>query len=93
MEHIHVGMEHLRTTIARTINEIENQVQSAKQKDASAVDQTNKRTKIWFKIMMRDAKGLTAEQMNEFRASFNHFDRVSIIFYHFYTSLTVVNGG
>ena len=26
MEHIHVGMEHLRTTIARTINEIENQV-------------------------------------------------------------------
>ena len=29
MEHIHVGMEHLRTTIARTINEIENQVRSA----------------------------------------------------------------
>ena len=29
---------------------------------------------------MRDAKGLTAEQMNEFRASFNHFDRVSSIF-------------
>jgi len=28
--------------------------------------------------MMRDAKGLTAEQMNEFRASFNHFDRVRI---------------
>ena len=34
--------------------------------------------------MMRDAKGLSAEQMNEFRASFNHFDRVSIIFYHFF---------
>ena len=29
--------------------------------------------------MMRDAKGLTAEQMNEFRASFNHFDRVSAL--------------
>ena len=29
MEHIHVGMEHLRTTIARTINEIENQVHSS----------------------------------------------------------------
>jgi len=29
---------------------------------------------------MRDAKGLTAEQMNEFRASFNHFDRVRLIF-------------
>jgi len=33
MEHIHVGMEHLRTTIARTINEIENQVQSAPTKE------------------------------------------------------------
>ena len=30
-------------------------------------------------ILMRDAKGLTQEQMNEFRASFNHFDRVSLI--------------
>uniref|UniRef100_A0A8C8ZTX1 Actinin alpha 2 n=1 Tax=Prolemur simus TaxID=1328070 RepID=A0A8C8ZTX1_PROSS len=27
-------------------------------------------------ILMRDAKGITQEQMNEFRASFNHFDRV-----------------
>ncbi|KAM9052658.1 alpha-actinin-2 [Balaenoptera ricei] len=26
-------------------------------------------------ILMRDAKGITQEQMNEFRASFNHFDR------------------
>ena len=43
--------------------------------------------------MMRDAKGLSAEQMNEFRASFNHFDRVSIIFYHFYTNLTTVQYG
>ena len=34
--------------------------------------------------MMRDAKGLSAEQMNEFRASFNHFDRVSIIFLSFF---------
>lgn len=31
--------------------------------------------------MMRDAKGLTAEQMNEFRASFNHFDRVSSVWF------------
>ena len=43
--------------------------------------------------MMRDAKGLSAEQMNEFRASFNHFDRVSIIFYHFFTNLTTVHRG
>merc|ERR1712110_1168454 len=26
-------------------------------------------------ILMRDAKGISQEQMNEFRASFNHFDR------------------
>uniref|UniRef100_A0A8C1AYM9 Actinin, alpha 1 n=1 Tax=Cyprinus carpio carpio TaxID=630221 RepID=A0A8C1AYM9_CYPCA len=54
MEHIRVGWEQLLTTIARTINEIENQ------------------------ILTRDAKGISQDQMNEFRASFNHFDRVSI---------------
>ena len=30
-------------------------------------------------ILMRDAKGLSQDQMNEFRASFNHFDRVSFV--------------
>uniref|UniRef100_A0A8C5SVB0 Actinin alpha 2 n=1 Tax=Laticauda laticaudata TaxID=8630 RepID=A0A8C5SVB0_LATLA len=54
MEHIRVGWELLLTTIARTINEIENQ------------------------ILTRDAKGITQQQMNEFRASFNHFDRVRL---------------
>uniref|UniRef100_A0A2K6CYZ1 Actinin alpha 1 n=1 Tax=Macaca nemestrina TaxID=9545 RepID=A0A2K6CYZ1_MACNE len=49
--HIRVGWEQLLTTIARTINEVENQ------------------------ILTRDAKGISQEQMNEFRASFNHFDR------------------
>uniref|UniRef100_A0A8C4EAN2 Actinin, alpha 1 n=1 Tax=Dicentrarchus labrax TaxID=13489 RepID=A0A8C4EAN2_DICLA len=53
MEHIRVGWEQLLTTIARTINEIENQ------------------------ILTRDAKGISQEQLNEFRASFNHFDRRS----------------
>ncbi|XP_018424404.1 PREDICTED: alpha-actinin-3 isoform X1 [Nanorana parkeri] len=53
MEHIRVGWEQLLTTIARTINEVENQ------------------------ILTRDAKGISQEQMNEFRASFNHFDRVN----------------
>nr|CAB3219883.1 alpha-actinin-2 [Phallusia mammillata] len=52
MEHIRVGFEQLKATIATTINEVENQ------------------------ILMRDAKGLTQDQMNEFRSSFNHFDRV-----------------
>lgn len=52
-QHIRVGWEQLLTSIARTINEVENQV------------------------LTRDAKGLSQEQLNEFRASFNHFDRVS----------------
>lgn len=51
MEHIRISWEHLKTTMARTINEVDNQ------------------------ILMRDAKGISQEQMNEFRASFNHFDR------------------
>uniref|UniRef100_A0A8C6UZZ2 Actinin, alpha 1 n=1 Tax=Neogobius melanostomus TaxID=47308 RepID=A0A8C6UZZ2_9GOBI len=61
MEHIRVGWEQLLTTIARTINEIENQ------------------------ILTRDAKGISQEQLNEFRASFNHFDRVMFslsLFFH-----------
>ncbi|CAB1333132.1 unnamed protein product [Coregonus sp. 'balchen'] len=41
----------LLTTIARTINEVENQ------------------------ILTRDAKGISQEQLNKFRASFNHFYR------------------
>uniref|UniRef100_A0AAR2JTN2 Actinin alpha 3b n=1 Tax=Pygocentrus nattereri TaxID=42514 RepID=A0AAR2JTN2_PYGNA len=53
MEHVRVGWEQLLTTIARTINEVENQ------------------------ILTRDAKGISQEQLNEFRASFNHFDRQS----------------
>ncbi|XP_036786078.2 alpha-actinin-3 [Manis pentadactyla] len=51
MEHIRVGWEQLLTSIACTINEVENQV------------------------LTRDAKGLSQEQLNEFWASFNHFDR------------------
>ncbi|KAM9463053.1 alpha-actinin-2 [Clarias gariepinus] len=51
MEHIRVGWEHLLTTVARTINEIETQ------------------------IMTRDAKGISQQQLNEFRSSFSHFDR------------------
>jgi len=51
MEHLRVGWEHLKTTVALTINEVENQ------------------------ILMRDAKGLTKDQMNEYRNSFQHFDR------------------
>ena len=28
-----------------------------------------------FQILTRDSKGITQEQLNEFRASFNHFDK------------------
>lgn len=47
-----MGWEQLLTTIARTINEVENQ------------------------ILTRDAKGISQEQLFEYRASFNHFDKV-----------------
>lgn len=52
-QHLRVGWEQLLTTIARTINEIENQ------------------------ILTRDAKGISQEQLHEYRASFNHFDKVT----------------
>ncbi|KAJ8414536.1 hypothetical protein AAFF_G00037380 [Aldrovandia affinis] len=51
MEHLRVGWEQLLTTIARTVNEIENQ------------------------ILTRDAKGISQEQLHEYRTSFNHFDK------------------
>uniref|UniRef100_H2TJE4 Actinin alpha 4 n=1 Tax=Takifugu rubripes TaxID=31033 RepID=H2TJE4_TAKRU len=51
MEHLRVSWEQLLTTIARTINEVENQ------------------------ILTRDAKGISQEQLYEYRTSFNHFDK------------------
>lgn len=51
METIRVGWEQLGVSIARNINEVENQ------------------------ILTRDSKGISEEQMNEFRMSFNHFDK------------------
>lgn len=52
LQHLRVGWEQLLTTIARTINEVENQ------------------------ILTRDAKGISQEQLYEYRTSFNHFDKV-----------------
>lgn len=51
METLRVGWEQLLTAIARSMNELENQ------------------------ILMRDSKGISEEQMKEFRISFNHFDK------------------
>ena len=48
---LRVGWEQLLTAIARSMNELENQ------------------------ILMRDSKGISEEQMKEFRISFNHFDK------------------
>lgn len=48
---LRVGWEQLLTSIARCINEVENQ------------------------ILTRDSKGITNEQLDEFRKSFNHFDK------------------
>ncbi|GCB77708.1 hypothetical protein scyTo_0017645 [Scyliorhinus torazame] len=36
---------------------------------------------IETQILTRDAKGITQQQMNEFRSSFSHFDRVQCSFY------------
>lgn len=33
---------------------------------------------IETQILTRDAKGISQQQMNEFRSSFNHFDRVHV---------------
>jgi len=51
METLRVGWEQLLTTVARSVNEVENQ------------------------ILTRDSKGISNEQMDEFRKSFNHFDK------------------
>lgn len=51
METLRVGSEQLLTSIARAMNEVENQ------------------------ILSRDSKGITTEQMDEFRRCFNHFDK------------------
>uniref|UniRef100_A0A673Y5D0 Actinin alpha 3a n=1 Tax=Salmo trutta TaxID=8032 RepID=A0A673Y5D0_SALTR len=69
MEHVRVGWEQLLTTIARTINEVENQ------------------------ILTRDAKGISQEQLNEFRASFNHFDRGEVEFARIMTLVDSNNTG
>uniref|UniRef100_A0A7N8Y0T9 Actinin alpha 4 n=1 Tax=Mastacembelus armatus TaxID=205130 RepID=A0A7N8Y0T9_9TELE len=78
MEHLRVGWEQLLTTIARTINEVENQ------------------------ILTRDAKGISQEQLYEYRASFNHFDKVRgpnwghsliIILGLYFSELQLLTGG
>lgn len=51
METLRVGWEQLLTSVARNINEVENQ------------------------ILTRDSKGISNEQMEEFRKSFFHFDK------------------
>lgn len=61
LQHLRVGWEQLLTTIARTINEVENQ------------------------ILTRDAKGISQEQLIEYRSSFNHFDKVRALSFFFRT--------
>lgn len=51
METLRVGWEQLLTSVARNVNEVENQ------------------------ILTRDSKGISNEQMEEFRKSFTHFDK------------------
>ena len=51
METLRVGWEQLLTSVARSINEVENQ------------------------ILTRDSKGITNQQLEEFRKNFMHFDK------------------
>lgn len=75
LQHLRVSWEQLLTTIARTINEVENQ------------------------ILTRDAKGISQEQLYEYRSSFNHFDKVRALncafsnIKHSYFVITVQVGG
>lgn len=40
-------------------------------------------------ILLRDARGITEEQIKDFRASFDHFDKVKTVFY-IITSLRIL---
>lgn len=51
METLRVGWEQLRTSVTKSINEVENQ------------------------ILTRDSKGISAQQMEDYRKSFLHFDK------------------
>ena len=78
METLRVGFEQLLTSVARAINEVENQV-----RNRSFPNQSSCRVVLCFvtlclscdQILTRDSKGISNEQMDEFRKSFYHFDR------------------
>lgn len=45
------------------------------QYESFAKSETALQTKSLFQILTRDSKGISEDQMNEFRLSFNHFDK------------------
>ena len=76
METLRVGWEQLVTSVNRTINEVENQVCLHAWKDQGGPEPICKLlSNFSLQILTRDSKGITQEQLNEFRASFNHFDK------------------
>ena len=38
-------------------------------------------------ILTRDCKGITQEQLNEFRASFNHFDKSKYEIFRYFSAI------
>ena len=38
-------------------------------------------------ILTRDSKGITQEQLNEFRASFNHFDKSKYEIFRYFSAI------
>ena len=80
METLRVGWEQLLTSINRNINEVENQILTRDSKGLfhfshpfffDILFDCNRRCNVRCFIVA----GITQEQLNEFRSSFNHFDK------------------
>jgi len=83
METLRVGWEQLLTSINRNINEVENQILTRDSKVSCEIMRYRSHPS-YINVTLPNAKtitcafpfqGITQEQLNEFRSSFNHFDK------------------
>lgn len=82
METLRVGWEQLLTSINRNINEVSGEEDVKEKKVSLSILRAKKSNFLLFllqqvenQILTRDSKGITQEQLTEFRSSFNHFDK------------------
>jgi actinin alpha 1/4 len=68
MDSLRVGWEQLLTSINRNVNEVENQILTRDSKGITGVKKISVTQKFWSNFEFQ-------EQLNEFRGSFNHFDK------------------